>query len=836
MKRLLPVMIIIIMLCTVIGSVLAAQFILLFNKGTQAGPTPTPTSTGTPPPAGAFEDVWVAPAAGWSTWINVQTQAVSKCGASSNATGNGSTNDQPAIQACINTATSNGGVIYLPKGTYVINSGLVMPTTSQRFRFVGHSQSDTTVVWNGPAGGTMFTANSGSGFSLMGYSERITWNGCAGNPAPPTNCANEAANIFDLDNDGFTGVSPWIFDTTMENATQMGAGVLVGSGSPDYDYLRDTFNHVGTGMYTKPGSRASNVLQWNAWYSTFENNTNGLQAGAGASDLNAWYSNFINNSGTDQIFSQSFIQPPIRGNFSSGSGHFANSGGFNATSTAYENNTIINAKNPSTIFSGLATTYIDNKVSGGVAPYFQSNSAAVISVGNQFDISPSSAESYGSIVLTSGDTGGNTISSTPPTLPPEPPYCGPESATLNPNKTTTWTCPLVADLTPAANATTDTTAIQNALNTACTAPNIGNRPVVHLRQGPFYINTTLNIPAACDVHVVGDNTCDASPDVGAGCTELRWTGTTGGTLWNIGSGSKAEIEYLWFSSNGSTNGSQNYITMTIHSSDQCVNNQCSRVQLWMDNAIGANTQPALSGTHLAHTLVNAYDFVGTETWGGPGQIIVNGNGTACTGPNCGVVAVYCCGTTDDSAAPNIIGLRVQNQGNLIAQDMWNDGGGPQYAVFENGDSGNIAVDGFQLAQGTAQVTPLLFTNFIGNAFVADYTNDNFQNFPVISVNTVPGGTSDMFFGLTIQAQGQVPSFPSPVPNNLGYVGVALDIGGAVTPQPNIIPTTSTVVNSLQLLRTYQPTPDTVLPAGVDDVRLTHLFANWNMGGFQVVTP
>jgi hypothetical protein len=57
------------------------------------------------------------------------------------AIGNGSTNDVAAIQATIDAAGVNGGVVYFPQGVYMITSGLVVTTSNVSFVGVGAGAS-----------------------------------------------------------------------------------------------------------------------------------------------------------------------------------------------------------------------------------------------------------------------------------------------------------------------------------------------------------------------------------------------------------------------------------------------------------------------------------------------------------------------------------------------------------------------------------------------------------------------------------------------------------------------------------------------------------------------
>jgi hypothetical protein len=69
------------------------------------------------------------------------------------ATGNGTTNDTAAIQAAINSLT-NGGTVFLPKGTYLLDS-LVFPIDPSSgpkvaINFIGDGMDDTILLMNSP--------------------------------------------------------------------------------------------------------------------------------------------------------------------------------------------------------------------------------------------------------------------------------------------------------------------------------------------------------------------------------------------------------------------------------------------------------------------------------------------------------------------------------------------------------------------------------------------------------------------------------------------------------------------------------------------------------------
>lgn len=76
------------------------------------------------------------------------------------AVGDGTTPDHVAIQACIDRVEARGGgVVFLPEGTYLINSGLSIDAVKVRIRGDGRGVS---VIKNGSTSATAITVNMGS--------------------------------------------------------------------------------------------------------------------------------------------------------------------------------------------------------------------------------------------------------------------------------------------------------------------------------------------------------------------------------------------------------------------------------------------------------------------------------------------------------------------------------------------------------------------------------------------------------------------------------------------------------------------------------------------------
>jgi hypothetical protein len=131
------------------------------------------------PVVAANPDIPQLPELNWekrSDWLNVKTDATPR------AVGDGVADDTAAIQAACNMARNLDGAfstVYLPPGTYRITR-VIEPVTNRTqqgwerspINIRGHGRS-TRIVWDGPAGGTMFNSRG------MGYSTYIglVWDG-----------------------------------------------------------------------------------------------------------------------------------------------------------------------------------------------------------------------------------------------------------------------------------------------------------------------------------------------------------------------------------------------------------------------------------------------------------------------------------------------------------------------------------------------------------------------------------------------------------------------------------------------------------------------------------
>ena len=88
------------------------------------------------------------------------------------AKGDGITDDTSALQAAFNSFSQSAPVLWISHGTYLITRTLTI-TGNQNFTILGEDPLNTSIVWGGPKGGTMFTLFGVDGFNIG----RITWDG-----------------------------------------------------------------------------------------------------------------------------------------------------------------------------------------------------------------------------------------------------------------------------------------------------------------------------------------------------------------------------------------------------------------------------------------------------------------------------------------------------------------------------------------------------------------------------------------------------------------------------------------------------------------------------------
>src|SRR5262249_50750251 len=124
--------------------------------------------------------------------------------------------------------------------------------------------------------------------------------------------------------------------------------------------------------------------------------------------------------------------------------------------------------------------------------------------------------------------------------------------------------------------------IQRAITDAALAKE--GRPVVHIPEGIYNIDTTITLPRDIPVQVVGD---------GSFATRLKWRGTAGGCVFRVLGPSKVTLREL------DVNGSEAADAFEIEGIDQ----PGSRVYM---------QQTQLRHSRVANLLVDALDFTDVD--------------------------------------------------------------------------------------------------------------------------------------------------------------------------------------------------------------------------------
>ena len=262
------------------------------------------------------------------SWANVKTNY--------GAAGDGVTDDTAAIQKALNALGPVNSTLYLPAGTYRITQTLSL-AGQQYVNVIGQDPSNTTILWAGSFGGTIFYLN-GIAYSRF---DRLTFNG-QGNAAVAVDQSwVGSGNYFDTGNE--------YADDVFEN---IGTGFRCGNlgyGCAETSMLRDRFiNNTVVGVATKN----FNALDMFIWYSLFQNDAVGVSNNPGAGNFHVYNSLFQNSKSADIAIGNTGTFN-FRNNYSIGSNQFlvaSNTG--NPANITIEGNTILDTANPISVAVG----------------------------------------------------------------------------------------------------------------------------------------------------------------------------------------------------------------------------------------------------------------------------------------------------------------------------------------------------------------------------------------------------------------------------------------------------------------------------------------------------
>jgi fibronectin type 3 domain-containing protein len=569
------------------------------------------------------------------------------------ATGNAGT-DTANLQSALNNLSSSHPVLYLPAGTYVINNTLNFDHQIG-VSVLGAGPGLTTIKWAGASGGSMVDEE---GVTQSRFN-RVTFDG----------------------NNGLAG-------TALVNWYSPSAGSTASIGN---EYADDIFQNVGIGLqFGKMNGEASEITVQrdqflNCQTGVFVNDFNALDesiedsyffhCGYGVTNLGGAGNFNVDNSVFEGSLTADLgIRPPgpfsFRSNYSIGSNQFLIGGAPGGPSPiTIQGNTILDTKTtPIALSCNGPVELIDNVIRNntsyaGVDVSIQdgSNPADLLSVGNTFGTPSSVVSTYQPYQVGRLRALDNTVV---------------DRATVNPAS------PLQLWLnTPQAPpgqqvftaASFDSAGIQNAINAAAAAVTAGTtvNPVVFLPAGDYLVSSTIVVPANVDLQLAGDGNYNS--------TILQWTGAAGGTVLDLQGPSRANLQSFYILAGTAANG------ILLENADQ----PGSRIYA---DQVDAGTYDAHSAVGV---LVNGLNNTPVE-WNN----FLNFNDTTSIqvigGSSPGASRVNAFNGNNES---NTYAFNVQNGGQLLVNDTWNEqGNGNQF--FDLTGSGTVTMQGSKITFAT----------------------------------------------------------------------------------------------------------------------------------------
>jgi hypothetical protein len=422
------------------------------------------------------------------------------------AVGDGHADDSAAFQNALNELGTRGHspVLYIPSGHYRITRTLAL-SYNINLSVVGEDPASTSIVWDGPAGGTMLLVNG------IAYSRftRLTYDGRGkASVAIEQSWDNAKPN----------------FDTGNEYSDHFFVDVEYGihGGFKDHGFAETSIVRSHFVRNTKAGVALGNfnALDIWIWYSTFEDCAIGVTNEPGAGNYHVYGSTFRRSTVSD-LYMKNTGGFSARGNYSADSKAFFLSAGPIAHPATIElqGNTILDSVDSGAIRlgnqgPGLLMDNVVRSRRGAASPVVVWRSfidADVTSVGNTFTV-PDAVSSNGRLIAIDDRVVAEAaVNVEPPAFPAVPRDLRRQ----------------VFEVDSGA----DTVAIQRAIDRA--AERIGTRPVVHIPFGTYPVTRTLTIPQG-DIQLVGDGYA----------TLLKWAGSDRGPVLRIAGPSKATLREI----------------------------------------------------------------------------------------------------------------------------------------------------------------------------------------------------------------------------------------------------------------------------------------------------
>jgi hypothetical protein len=487
----------------------------------------------------------------FSSWTNLKTAY--------HAIGDGTADDTAALQNALSEVGTPGHspVLFIPSGRYRITRTLTV-RNNLGISVVGEDPASVTILWDGPAGGTMLRVNG------VAYSRftRLTYDG-----------RRKASVGVDQSWDGLKAH----FDTGNEYSDHVLLDVEYGirGGFQDHGFAETSIVRSRFVRNTKAGVALGNfnALDIWIWYSSFEDCAIGVTNEPGAGNFHVYGSVFRGSTVSD-LYMKNTGGFSARGNYSVGSKAFFLSAGpiGHPATIELQGNTIVDPVDAAAVRLGnqgpgllLDNVFRSQRGANGPIVVWRSFiDADVASVGNTFTV-PDAVTSNGRLITVDDRVvASSTLNPIAPVLPQTP-------ADLK---------RIVFEVEPNA----DGAAVQRAIDRA--AERIGTRPVVHLPFGTYQVTRTLTIPPG-DLQLVGDGVL----------TVVKWTGSDRGPVMKLSGPTKATLREL------QVDASRNADAIVVDGVDQ------SGGRVFLDGLqVRAATESNLFLNHLRQTSVQLVDL------------------------------------------------------------------------------------------------------------------------------------------------------------------------------------------------------------------------------------
>ena len=429
------------------------------------------------------------------SWTNVKTVY--------GAIGDGKADDTGALQRALTELGSSGHspVLFLPAGRYRITGTLTFAHQIW-LGVIGEDPETTSIIWDGPRGGTMLLVN-GVAYSRI---NRLSFDGRRTASVAVEQSFDNSAPHFDTGNeyadDVFTDVEFGIH------------GGFKGFGFAETSIVRARFVRNTTAGVALGNFNALDI--W-IWYSTFEHCAIGVTNDPGAGNYHV-YGSVFHGSRVADLSMQNTGGFSARGNYSVGSRAFYVSGPTinHPASIEIQGNTIIDPLDTTAIRLGNQGPglVVDNEIRSlpgaqAAVVWWKSffHGADVVTVGNTFTVANPFDVNGRHVSVDDRVVSRDQIGAVEPALP----------ATLQNRHREILEVPRAA-----------TAAVIQALVDRAVRNNSGT--VVHVPFGEYAIDRTIVIPSS-DVQMIGDGPLSV----------LRWTGSDRGPVIAIDGPTRATL-------------------------------------------------------------------------------------------------------------------------------------------------------------------------------------------------------------------------------------------------------------------------------------------------------